>query len=165
MEAATKLTDELIELDVVHEAATEDQKVNNFLMFWLQKLYQPCKYRCITDGKAGGQNGVCVRDQCQMTIPYHILPHLYTHDWSNVLGASKYFMFLIKENQHKFLGLIYHGNKIMHVYSTLPSKTRNSPGALEIFGPEFLRNIIDNFHMFQRTSIDNSRMVYFAKKV
>ena len=168
LKEAIKFTDELVELGVIREAVPKDKVVNNFPIFLVEKPHveKEKSYRCIADGKAGGQNDVCVGDPCQMTSPDHILPHLYKNGWSGVVDASKYFhMFLTREDEQRFLGLIHPGNNKMYLYNTLPMGTRNSPGASGRFGAAFLRHVIDKFPIFQGTPIDNSTMAYFTKKV
>ena len=166
LEAAISFTDELIDLGVLSLAEGHYEVVNNFPLFFIEKLGQPGQYRGIADGKAGGQNDVCVGDPCQMTSPDHILPHLYTNGWSGVIDASKFFhMFLTQEEEKKYLGLIHPRDDSLWVYGTLPMGTRNSPGISGRFGAAFLRRVIDKFPTFQGTPADNSIMAYFTKKV
>ena len=166
LEAAIAFTDELVELGVLSLAKGHHEVVNNFPLFFIEKLGQPGQYRGIADGKAGGQNDVCVGDPCQMTSPEHILPHLYTNGWSGLVDASKFFhMFNTRDDEKKYLGLIHPRDQTLHVYDTLPMGTRNSPGASGRFGAAFLRHIIEKFPIFQGEPVDNSVMAYFGKKV
>ena len=166
LEAAISFTDELIDLGVLSLAEGHYEVANNFPLFFIEKLGQPGQYRGIADGKAGGQNDVCVGDPCQMTSPDHILPHLYTNGWSGVIDASKFFhMFRTQDEEKKYLGLIHPRDNSMWVYETLPMGTRNSPGISGRFGAAFLRRVIDKFPTFQGTPVDNSIMAYFTKKL
>ena len=163
---AIKFTDELINLKVLRKSTDQDKVVNNFPLFLVPKPGQPGEYRCIADGKAGGQNDVCVGDPCQMTSPDHILPHLYTGGWSGIVDASKFFhMFKTRKDEQRYLGLIHPHTQEMYVYDTLPMGTRNSPGASGRFGAAFIRYLVDSFPIFKGNPVDNSPMAYFTKKV
>ena len=138
LEAAIAFTDELVELGVLSLAKGHHEVVNNFPLFFIEKLGQPGQYRGIADGKTGGQNDVCVGDTCQMTCPEHILPHLYTNGWSGLVDASKFFyMFNTRNDEKKHLDLIHPMDQTLYVYGTLPMGTRNSPGASGRFGAAF----------------------------
>ena len=163
---AIKFTEELADLNVLRKTASEEEVENNFPLFLVPKPGQPGEYRCIADGKSGGQNEVCVGDPCQMTSPDHILPQLNTGGWSGIIDASKYFhMFKTRKCEQRYLGLIHPGTHEMYVYDTLPMGTRNSPGASGRFGAAFVRFLIDKFPVFQGKPVDNSFMAYFTKKV
>ncbi len=87
---AVAFVTELIELGVLIRAADIGVEVcNNFPLFLVPKAGQPGQYRCIADGKRGGQNSNCVPDTCMMTSPDHILQRLYRGGWSAVLDMSK----------------------------------------------------------------------------
>lgn len=162
---AIKFTDDLVNLNVLRRATTQDEVVNNFPLFLVPKPGQPDEYRCIADGKAGGQNDVCVGDPCQMTGPDHILPHLYSRGWSASVDASKYFhMFKTRKDEQQFLGMIHPSSKDLYVYNTFPMGTRNSPGASGRFGAAFIRFLIDQFPVFQGKPVDNSTISHFINK-
>ena len=166
LSTAVKFTDKLIDLGVLRKCNKDELVMNNFPLFLVPKPGQPGEYRCIADGKAGGQNDVCVGDPCQMTSPDHILPHLYTGGWSGIVDASKFFhMFKTRKDEQRYLGLIHPSTQEMYVYETLPMGTRNSPGASGRFGAAFIRYLIDSFPIFQGSPIDNSPMAYFTKRV
>ena len=61
---AIKFIEELTNLDVLRKGATHEKVDNNFPLFLVPKPGQPGEYRCIADGKSGGQNDVCVGDPC-----------------------------------------------------------------------------------------------------
>ncbi len=80
LEAAMSFTDELINLGLLGLAEGHYEVVNNFPLFFIEKLGQPGQYRGIADGKAGGQNVMCVggsmpNDQSRL----HSTPSL--HKW------------------------------------------------------------------------------------
>ena len=74
--AAILFVDELIELKVLC-LASPDWVDNTSPLFLVMKSHQVGQFRTIADGKAGGQNDVCVADPCHMTSPDHIIPYLY----------------------------------------------------------------------------------------
>ena len=135
---AIKFVDELIDLKVLQPPPALLKMLNNFPLFLVPKPGQPGQFRTIADGKAGGQNKVCVADPCHMTSPDHILPYLYPGGFSATLDLSKYFhMFLTHPKEHQYLGLIHPETLDQFVYKTLPMGTRNSPGASGRFGAAF----------------------------
>ena len=114
--AAVLFVNELIELKVLVLASSE-WVVNTFPLFLVMKPHQIGQYRTIADGKAGGQNEVCVADPCHMTSPDHILPYLYSGGFSACLDLSKYsHMFLTKPAEHKYMGLIHPGTPMSTVH-------------------------------------------------
>ena len=160
---AIKFVDQLVSLGVLREAQPSDNIINNFPLFLVPKPGQPDEFRCIADGKTGGQNDACVADPCQMTSPDHILPLLYNGGWSATLDISKYFhMFPTKREEKAYFGLIHPGTGKMHVYDGFPMGTRNSPGASGRFGAAFTRMIIDSSDLFQGEPVDNSIQQYFV---
>ena len=76
LETATRFVDELIHLGVLVERE-ERQAENNFPLFLFPKPGQTGQWRCIADGKAGGQNEVCLSDPLHLLQPQDILPRLY----------------------------------------------------------------------------------------
>ena len=166
LEAAVKFVDELISLRVLCPPSTPNQICNVFPLFLVMKPNQPDQYRTIADGKQGGQNDVCVADPCHMTSPDHILPFLYKGGVSATLDLSKYFhMFLTREAEHRFMGLIHPRTGKKYVYRTLPMGTRNSPGASGRFGAAFIRAVMDSSDLFKGSPIDNSVQQYFVNRI
>lgn len=151
-----KFVDGLIDLGVL--APEKGYKiVNNFPLFLAPKPKQPGEYRCIADGKRGGQNNVCVSDPCQMTQPHFILPYLYTRGWSCILDMSKYFhMFLTRLEEQQHLGIIHPLTKLLLAYMTFPMGTRNSPPASGRFGGAFIRLVKDTCEEFQGVKVFNT---------
>ena len=76
LETAIKFVDELIDLGVLVDAEEEDVS-NNFPLFLVPKSGQEGQWRCIADGKAGGQNEVCLSDPLHLLQPRDILPEWY----------------------------------------------------------------------------------------
>lgn len=72
-----KFMDSLIKLKVF-EKVSSAEVYNNLPLFCVPKPKpeQKGEYRCISNGKSGGQNRHCVPDPVQMTDPCHILPRL-----------------------------------------------------------------------------------------
>ena len=166
LKEAVKFVDELIALRVLQPPPTLLKILNNFPLFLVPKPGQPGQFRTIADGKAGGQNKVCVADPCHMTSPDHILPYLYPGGFSATLDLSKYFhMFLTHPEEYQHLGLLHPKNLEPLVYRTLPMGTRNSPGASGRFGAAFIRLVMDSSELFQGTAIDNSLNGYFTQNI
>ena len=165
LDAAIKFVDELISLQVLILPPPSVTVLNYFPLFLVPKPGQPGQFRTIADGKAGGQNEVCVADPCLMTSPEYILAYLYTNGFSATLDLSKYFhMFLTRVNEQKYMGLQHPGTDATYVYNTFPMGTRNSPGASGRFGAAFLRTVMDTSELFHGTPTDNSFKQYFLKK-
>ena len=166
LDAAIHFVDELITLKVLTLSPPSVTAVNCFPLFLVPKPGQLGQFRTIADGKAGGQNDVCVADPCFMTSPDYILSYLYTNGFSASLDLSKYFhMFLTKADEHQYMGLHHPGTGTTYVYNTLPMGTRNSPGASGRFGAAFLRVVMDTSDLFQGTPVDNSLQQYFSHEV
>ena len=72
--------------------------------FFVKKLGQSGHYRGIRDGKAGGQNDVCVGYPCKMTSPDHMLSHLYTNGWYGLVDTLKFSTILKLEKREIFHG-------------------------------------------------------------
>ena len=70
---AISFMDELITLGGLQETTQEELK-NNFHLFLVDKPGQPGQYRCIADGKQGGQNAVCLGDPMHLRQPQDLLP-------------------------------------------------------------------------------------------
>jgi hypothetical protein len=87
LETAVQFVDELISLGVLERPAEPLQ--NNFPLFLLEKAERG-QWRCITNGKSGGQNDVCSSDPVHLGGPDDILPFLYTGGMSAVIDISKY---------------------------------------------------------------------------
>ena len=163
--AAILFVDELISLKVL-VPSPPDLVLNTFPLFLVIKPHQIGQYRTIADGKAGGQNDVCIADPCHMTSPDHILPYLYKGGSSATLDLSKYFhMFLTRPDEHKYMGITHPGTGETYVYRTLPMGTRNSPGASGRFGASLVRLIVETSDLFKGTPMDNSIQQYFSKQI
>ena len=166
LKEAVNFVNELIELKVLRPPPSILQLLNNFPLFLVPKPGQPGQFRTIADGKAGGQNEVCIADPCHMTSPDHILPYLYPGGYSASLDLSKYFhMFLTHPKEHQYLGLLHPETLKEYIYATLPMGTRNSPGAFGRFGAAFLRVVMDTSDLFQGNPVDNSLQQYFCHKI
>ena len=166
LEVASKFVDELISVKVLRPPSPGVKVVNTFPLFLVSKPHQPGQYCTIADGKQGGQNDVCVADPCHMTSPDHIFPHLYTGGYSATLDLSKFFhMFLTRQDEHQYMGLIHPKTCETYVYGTLPMGTRNSPGASGRFGAAFVRMILETSNLFHGKPVDNSLQQCFIKKI
>ena len=157
---AVDFVEDLIRLGVVKRASDHGIVVlNNFPLFLVPKLGQPGQYRCIADGKRGGQNDCCVPDPCIMTSPDHIIPSLYRNGWSVVLDMSKYFhTFVNCHDELPYLGLLYPGTNEPFVYDRLAMGTCNSPGGSGRLGTAFIRHVLETSPIFQGIPIDNSKI-------
>lgn len=157
---AKKFVDQLISLGVLRSAEQDGVEiVNNFPLFLVPKPGQPGEWRCIADGKSGGQNACCISDPCMMTSPDHILPFLYRNGYSAVVDFSKYFhCFKTQIGEYMYFGLIHPitGEKLY--YARLPMGTCNSPAGSGRLGAALIRELIDNCSLFQGTAIDNTKI-------
>jgi hypothetical protein len=75
LETATQFVDVLIKLGVLQEHP--EPLMNNFPLFLVEKAIQG-EWRCIGDGKSGGQNDVCLSGPVHLGTPNDILPFLYS---------------------------------------------------------------------------------------
>ena len=155
LKTAIAFMDELIDLAVLIEVDEADLK-NNFPLFLVTKAGQPGQWRCIADGKAGGQNDACVSDPLHLVQPQDILPRLYPGGYSAVVDASKYFhMFRTRKGEWKYMGVLHPGTKKWHVYATLPMGTRASPAVACRFGAGFLRTMVEGHPSYQGKPVQN----------
>ena len=121
-------------------------------LFLVPKPGQEGQWKCIADGKAGGQNIVCVNDPMHLLQPTDILPWLYPGGFSAIIDASKYFhMFKTKPDEWKYLGVVHPKTGKFYIYTTLPMGSRNSPAAACRFGSGFLREVTRTHPSFQGT--------------
>ena len=152
---AIEFMDELISLGVL-VPTTKEFLSNNFPLFLVDKPDRPGQYRCIADGKAGGQNDVCLGDPMHLLQPQDILPRLYPKGYSAVIDASKYFhMFKTKEDEWKYMGVQHPGTEEWFFYATLPMGTRASPGVACRFGAGFLREVVRTSEDFRGEPVIN----------
>jgi hypothetical protein len=127
LKTATQFVNELIDLGVL-EQPREPLK-NNFPLFLVEKVVWG-QWRCIADGKSGGQNDVCSSNPVHLGAPNDILPFLYTGGVSAVIDISKFFhMFPAVASERKYMGLIHPKTGVQYCYANCPMGTRNSPGA------------------------------------
>jgi hypothetical protein len=91
LETATNFVDELIDLGVL-QIPTEPLQ-NSFPLFLVEKLIKG-QWRCIADGKSGGQNDNCSSNPVHLGTPDDILPFLYTGGVSAVMDISKFFSYV-----------------------------------------------------------------------
>jgi hypothetical protein len=132
---ATQFVEKLIALGVLERP--REPLVNNFSLFLVEKTTRG-EWRCIADGKSGGQNDVCSSDPVHLGTPDDILPFLYTGGFSAVVDISKFFhMFPAVPSKRKYMGLTHPGSGEPFCYATCPMGTRNSPGASGRFGNAF----------------------------
>ena len=159
--------EELISLGILKDAEEHGISVtNNFPLFLVPKAGQPGKYRCIADGKRGGQNAACVNDPCHMTSPGHILPHLYTGGWSASIDFSKYFhMFKTLPSEYQFFGIVHPVTGRVYFYSRYPMGTRQSPAGSGRFGASFIRILLDTCPLFQGRPVDNTFQNFICHQV
>ena len=75
LKTAIAFLDELVDLAVLVETDEADLK-NSFPLFLMTKAGQPRQWRCIADGKAGGQNNTCVSNPLHLVQPQDVLPCL-----------------------------------------------------------------------------------------
>ena len=155
LETAIKFVDELIDLGVLVDAEEEDVS-NNFPLFLVPKSGQEGQWRCIADGKAGGQNEVCLSDPLHLLQPRDILPRLYPGGYSAIVDASKYFhMFRTLQNEWKYMGVLHPKTGKWYAYATLPMGTWASPAVSCCFGSGFLRTVMDGHPHFQGAPLQN----------
>jgi hypothetical protein len=146
LDTATAFVDELIALGVL-QIPTEALR-NNFPLFLVEKVTKG-DWRCIADGKGGGQNDVCSSDPVHLGGPDDILPYLYTGGVSAVIDISKFFhMFATVPSERKYMGLIHPKTGVHYCYATCPMGTRNSPGASGRFGNAFMRMLVSGCALF-----------------
>jgi hypothetical protein len=88
LETGAEFVDELIALGVLQIPL--EPLLNSFPLFLVEKVVQE-QWRCIADGKSGGQNDVCSSDPVHLGSPDDILPFLYTGGFSAVIDISKFF--------------------------------------------------------------------------
>ena len=149
LETAEKFVDKLISLRVL-VSQQEENILNNFPLFLVPKPRQPGEWRCIADGRRGGQNDVCLSDPLHLLQPQDILPRLYPGGYSALVDASKYFhMFKTRKDEWKYLGVQHPRTGKWYTYSTLPMGTRQSPAAACKFGNGFLRTVMNTHPAFQ----------------
>jgi hypothetical protein len=147
LDTATLFVDELIDLGVLQEPL--EPLRNNFPLFLVEKSI-PGEWRCIADGKSGGQNDVCSSDPVHLGTPDDILPFLYSGGTSAVIDISKFFhMFPTVPSERKYMGLIHPKTDTHFCYATCPMGTRNSPGASGRFGNAFMRMLGEGCHLFR----------------
>jgi hypothetical protein len=160
LEIATQFVDELIELGVL-ELPTEPLQ-NNFPLFLVEKTTRG-DWRCIADGKSGGQNEVCSSDPVHLGAPDDILPFLYTGGVSAVIDISKFFhMFPTVPAERKYMGLVHPKTGVHYWYATCPMGTRNSPGASGRFGNAFIRMLNSSCEVFRGTARRNDFLCHLA---
>lgn len=158
---ACQFMDELIDLGVFLKCKKEDILLN-FPLFVVPKPKpeQKGEYRCIADGKKGGQNAACIPDPVQMTAPEHILPHMYRGGYSTILDMSKYFhMFKTVESEQAYMGVFHPRDGEAFKYGQCPMGSRNSPGGTGRSGFSFIRYIIENSPLFSRDRFENNSFV------
>lgn len=158
IEMACQFMDQLIDLEVFLACKKEDIK-NNFPLFIVPKPKpeQAGEFRCIADGKKGGQNSYCIPDPVQMTSPDHILPHLYKGGYSAVVDMSKYFhCFKTVKEERQYMGIFHPKTNEPFVYGGCPMGLRNSPGGTGRFGMSFIRYIIDTSDLFNRDNFESN---------
>ncbi len=160
LDLANKFVDQLISLGVLRSAKEDGvEVVNNFPLFLVPKSGQPGEWRCIADGKSGGQNACCISDPCMMTAPDHILPFLYRGGFSAVADFSKYFhCFKTQIGEYMYFGLIHPVTGEVLYYARLPMGTCNSPAGSGRLGAALIRELIDNCALFQGVVIDNTKI-------
>ena len=164
---AIDFVEELIGLGIVKRAASEGVVIlNNLPLFLLPKPGQPNEYRCIADGKRGGQNDNCVPDPCMMTSPDHILPHLYRQGFSATVDMSKYFhTFRNRQDERQYLGLLFPGTDEACFYDHFAMGTCNSPGGSGRFGAALVRRMLEHCSLFKGVPVDNSKVGMILDKV
>jgi hypothetical protein len=149
LETAIKFVDELIKLGVLRRP--QEPLQNNFPLFLVEKSTRG-QWRCIADGKSGGQNDVCSSDPVHLGTPEDVLPFLYTGGFSAVIDISKFFhMFLTVPSERKYMGLIHPKTGEHYCYCSCPMGTRNSPGASGRFGNAFMRMLVNGCGLFHGT--------------
>ena len=111
LKTAIAFLDELIDLAVLVEMDEADLK-NNFPLFLATKAGQPGQWRCIADGKVGGQNNACVSDPLHLVQPQDILPCLCPNGCSTAVDTSKCFhMFKTLKGEWKCMGVLHPSTK------------------------------------------------------
>jgi hypothetical protein len=159
---AVEFVDELIALGVL-QTPTEVLR-NNFPLFLVEKAI-PGEWRCIADGKTGGQNEVCTSDPVHLGGPQDILPFLYTGGASAVIDILKFFhMFPTVLGERKFMGLIHPRTGVHYWYATCPMGTGNSPGASRRFGNAFIRMLVEGCPLLHGTPHRNDFLSRLAGK-
>lgn len=160
LELADKFVNQLQSLGVLGSAEADGvEVVNNFPLFLVPKSGQPGEWRCIADGKSGGQNDCCISDPCMMTSPSHILPFLYQGGYSAVVDFSKYFhCFKTQVGEYMYFGLVHPRTGEMLYYKRLPMGTCNSPAGSGRLGAALIRELLDDCSLFQGLVIDNTKV-------
>ena len=131
--------------------------MSTFPLFVVEKPGQEGEYRCIADGKAGGQNDCSAPDPVHLPQVDDILPFLIPGGWSAVIDASKFFhMFVTKKGEQKFMGLIHPITGVLYVYERLPMGTSNSLAIAGRFGAAFIRLVMESVEYFQGNPKENT---------
>jgi hypothetical protein len=160
LDTACTFVDELIDLGVLEEPAEPLQ--NSFPLFLVEKSVND-EWRCIADGKSGGQNDCCSSDPVHLGTPDDILPYLYRGGFSAVIDISKFFhMFPTVPSERKYMGLVHPRTDKHFCYATCPMGTRNSPGASGRFGNAFIRMLQEGCPEFQGTARRNDFLCHLA---
>ena len=98
-----------------------------------------------------------------MTSPGDIFPHhLYPGGYSTCINISTFFyMFLMVEGEHPFMGLIHPMTGVLYWYKWLPMGSCNSPTALGHFSMVFIHLALDSFLEFQGEAQSNDFSAFF----
>jgi hypothetical protein len=88
LDTAALFVDELIKLGVLERPV--EPLANSFPLFLVPKALTG-QWRCIANGKSGGQNLVCTSDPVHLGTPDDILPYLYTGGGVGCAGHLKVF--------------------------------------------------------------------------
>ncbi len=160
LQLAEKFIEQLSSLGVLGDAIKDGVEIrNNFPLFLVPKAGQPGEWRCIADGKAGGQNACCISDPCLMTAPDHILPYMYRDGYTAVADMSKYFhCFTTVMGEWIYFGLIHPRTGEVLYYKRLPMGTCNSPAGSGRLGAALVRELVESCELFQGTPVDNSKV-------
>jgi hypothetical protein len=157
LETATEFVEELIGLGVLK--LPSETLLNNFPLFLVEKVIRG-QWRCIADGKSGGQHNVCSSDLVHLGTPDDIL---YSGGFSAVIDISKFFhMFPTVSSEQKYMSLIHPRTGMLYIYATCPMGTRNSPGGTGRFGNAFIRMLSNRCLLFQGTPRRNDFLCRLA---
>jgi len=150
LNTAAEFVDELIKLGVVRDIDEGMEILTNAPLFVVPKEGQPGEWRVIADMLKGGQNAHIGSDPCFLPRVGHILEEMYTGGYSAVVDMSKYFyQFPTHSKDRRYLGLIHPVTGHVYAYFGLPIGSSSSPVRACQMGVSFVRQLKEQFEMFQ----------------
>ena len=150
LEAARIFVDELVNLGVLRDPEEGFDILANAPLFVLPKEGQPGEWRVLADMLRGGQNAHIGADPCFLPRVSHILEEMYSEGYSAVVDMSKYFYnFPTHPKDRKYLGLIHPVTGHTYAYFGLPMGSSSSPGHANRIGVSFVRQLKEQFAVFQ----------------